>query len=516
MSETQAEQFQTVADKFQDRWWRLNNLYYIKDITGKKVKFKPNWAQTALFRDIWYFNVILKARQLGFSTFICIYILDACIWNDDFKCGIIDASLPDAKKKLEKIKYAYNLLPNWLKDRTSPGKWGAEEIDFDNGSGVVCGTSHRGDTLQILHVSEFGKTSARDPLKAVEIKTGALNAVHAGQQIFIESTAEGQEGEFYELVQSAKALHDAEAHLTILDPKFHFFSWFDHPGYKLSEEDCAHTTITKEMAAYFHKLSTEHGIELTPGQKSWYVKKEVTQGDLMKREFPSTPEEAFEASMEGLIYSKEFKYLRKNKRIGFFPYEPSLSVSTWWDIGLNDEMAIWFMQHVGLEYRFIHYHEAVGEGWNYYLNYMQGLGYGISSHNWPHDGNKRQHGAEILTSKQQAQGVGIRPIHIVDRTKDVMADIRNHCRPTLMRCTFDEAGCADGLKHLSSGYRKEWDEKRGCFKDWHFKNRARNAADAFRTFAMGDKDRKMEMIGGFEYQVPQAQKAESDYDEFEH
>ena len=61
---------------FRDRWWRLNNLYWILDKAGNPVKFQPNKAQAEYLRNRHYLNVILKARQLGFSTAIQIDMLD--------------------------------------------------------------------------------------------------------------------------------------------------------------------------------------------------------------------------------------------------------------------------------------------------------------------------------------------------------------------------------------------------------------------------------------------------------
>ena len=40
------------------------------------------------------------------------------------------------------------------------------------------------------------------------------------------------------------------------------------------------------------------------GQMAWYVKKSDTQLEDMKREYPSTPEEAFEATVEGAYYAQ--------------------------------------------------------------------------------------------------------------------------------------------------------------------------------------------------------------------
>ena len=80
-----------------------------------------------------------------------------------------------------------------------------DPLTFGNNSSVRVSTSMRSGTLQYLHVSEFGKICAQAPEKAREIVTGALNTVEAGQFVVIESTAEGQEGAFYEMAQHARA-----------------------------------------------------------------------------------------------------------------------------------------------------------------------------------------------------------------------------------------------------------------------------------------------------------------------
>jgi hypothetical protein len=54
---------------------------------------------------------IAKARQFGFSTEICMLILDDCLFRKNTGAAIIDATIGDAKKKLAKIKFAYDRLP---------------------------------------------------------------------------------------------------------------------------------------------------------------------------------------------------------------------------------------------------------------------------------------------------------------------------------------------------------------------------------------------------------------------
>lgn len=468
-----------------------------------------NWAQSAFYSTLHFFNVVLKARQLGFTTFILIYFLDACLFNENHAAGVIAHTREDAEDLFKnKVKFAYDNLPDWVKAQVGSKTDSARKLEFTNGSSITVGTSLRSGTYQKLLVSEYGKIAARYPEKATEIKTGALNTVHAGQQIFIESTAEGQQGEFFELVQRARKLQELGSHLSELDPKFHFFAWYHHPGYKLEDRDIQNTSINLETQEYFKLLSSK-GVELTPGQKAWYVKKAEQQGDQMKREFPSTPEEAFEASLEGCFYTKQMTMVRKNRQIGKFPHEPSLPVFTFWDLGLNDEMSIWFFQHIGHEYRFIRYYENSGEGYEHYANYLQSLGYVYSRHYWPHDGNKRILGAVVTTGKTAAMTLGIRPIEIVPRTTDVMADINTYCRAVLPRCSFDEEGCAQGIKYLDA-YRKEWDDNLGLWKDKPRHDRASNCADAFRTFAVGYKGRVTEFIDYHE----RTDRADADYDEF--
>ena len=69
-----------LLDKLADRFYRLNNLYFITDKNGKKVKFKMTAEQLHYFDNEHERNVILKARQLGFTTLKCVVQTDAAIF----------------------------------------------------------------------------------------------------------------------------------------------------------------------------------------------------------------------------------------------------------------------------------------------------------------------------------------------------------------------------------------------------------------------------------------------------
>lgn len=480
----EAEAYAKLRDEYlANQEWRLNNLYHIRDKNGAKVLLKFNWAQRSFLSAIWYFNVILKARQLGFSTIICIYFLDCALFNSNHKCGIIDSGIDDAKKKLKMIKYAYENIPPAILNNPAIGipkmvTNAAELVEFDNGSGISVGTSHRGDTLQKLLISEYGKVSAATPEKAREIKTGALNAVGIGQQIFVESTAEGKAGEFYELCQQAINLKNQGGALSRLEPKFHFFAWFNNPDYRLSDEETAATSVSQETKDYLAKFG------LDPNQCAWYAVKERIMGEDMRREYPSTPEEAFEGSAEGAYYSKEMALVRKQGQITNLPYDRQYPVSTFWDIGQgSDQMSIIFYQKVNNLHRVIDYHESSNEGWAFYANLLQSKGFTYENHWFPHDGNKKIVGTEIQTSRQLAERVGIRPIKIIPVTKSVHLDIMNFCKPLLPNIWFDQSKASLLINRLDS-YTRRWDRVNSMWLNDPQHNEASHGADSFRTLVM--------------------------------
>jgi len=489
-----AQAYQRLSEYLGNQQWRLNNLYHIRNKDGQKTLLKFNWAQHSFMRAIWYFNVILKARQLGFSTMITIYFLDCALFNSNHKCGIIDSGIDDAKKKLKMIKYAYDNIPDYVKNDPNVGlpnmtTNAAELVEFDNGSGISVGTSHRGDTLQKLLISEYGKVSAATPEKAREIKTGALNAVGIGQQIFVESTAEGKSGEFYDLCQSAINLNNIGRPLSRLEPKFHFYAWFDNPDYQLSDEETLGVVIPIGTAEYLAKFP-----QLTANQRAWYAVKERLMGEDMKREYPSTPAEAFEGSMEGAYYSKEMAQVRRQGQLTNVAYDSSYPVNTYWDIGQgSDQMSIIFYQKINNRHNVINYHESSNEGWAFYANLFKSFGYTYDTHYFPHDGNKKIIGTEVFTTKQLAEQVGIRPIKIVQVTKSVHLDIMNYCKPLLPNVWFDESKCSLLINRLDN-YSRRWDRINGMWLNDPRHDEASHGADSFRTMVMAIHSHKEETV----------------------
>lgn len=198
---------------------------------------------------------------------------------------------------------------------------------------------------------------------------------------------------------------------------------------------------------------------------------------------------SFDAAIVGAYYAKEIAAAHRDKRIGFVPIEPSLQVHTFWDLGIGDDMCIWFVQAVGKEVRCINYYENNGEGMAHYINYVNKFGrehnVSFGDHFAPHDIEAR----ELMSGrsrKDTAREMGI-IFQTVPRVTNI-ADGIEATRKIFPRVWFDEQRCSQGINCLAS-YRREYDEKRDVYNDRPVHDWASNGADAFRQMAQAWQER---------------------------
>jgi hypothetical protein len=488
------------------KWFRINTMYHIKTKDGDKVLIKPNFAQEVFYINSHQNDIILKARQLGFTTFKMIYDLDDCLFKKNYSAGCIAHNAKDALDIYRnKIKFAYEtvnasvikllemigyLFPTPVNDKSNG-------YVFTNGSSIGVSTGYRGGTLQSLHISEFGKICKKYPDKAKEIVTGAFNSVGKNCTKTIESTAEGKQGYFYDYCATAKKLKDQGKDPASLQFKFHFFSWWMDPEYFIDED----VHIPERLTTYFNKLESKYDVKLTEPQKKWYTLIESDQGEDMKREYPSTPEEAFEQAVEGAYYANQFADIYKDGRIveDLVKYDNKGDVHTVCDIGIGDSTAIWFWRNVGDEKHILHYHENSGEPLGYYIKYIQDK---LTKHGWdnginwgPHDMNNREFASKGKTRKELAR----EGVEYGDKKYSMKFDIVPKLgiddgiqlsRDTLPLCVFDEDECDQGIKALEN-YRKEWNDKLGCWRDKPLHDWSSHGADAFRYLSVAESKRKV-------------------------
>lgn len=473
-----------TSAELSDKLWRLTHLYYITDKSGNEILFNLNWAQQELYHKEWHQMLVLKARQLGVTTYFSISYLDDCFWHSNTHSGIIAHRKEDAESIFKsKVKYAYDRMPAWTRTFNSATNDRSGELAFANGSSYRVSTGFRSGTYQRLLVSEFGKICAKSPDVAKEIVTGSLNTVSADQIIAIESTAEGREGYFYDFAKNSEALAELHVPLSPMQMRFFFFPWYDEPGYR----ECSESIIvSKETNEYLDRIEFERQRKIDEEQRRWYEMKHKMLGEAMKQEYPSTPKEAFESANEGLYYGAQLSKIRSNGGIIAVPYDNSNFVHTAWDIGLDDFTAIWcFQVDRGGLVRIINYYENWDEGAAHYCDWLNKQKYRFGRHIFPHDARKRDIG-----SKTQYLDY-VRPL--LDGTLIVL-DIKEcdklegiqSVRSMLSRCVFDAQNTKIGLQHLEA-YKKVWDDRLGCYKNTPLHDSSSHAADSFRYLAVGLK-----------------------------
>lgn len=199
---------------------------------------------------------------------------------------------------------------------------------------------------------------------------------------------------------------------------------------------------------------------------------------------------SFQGAVLGAYYARQMALARKEGRITSVPYDTGIEVYTFWDLGVDDSMTIWFMQFVGREVRVIDYYECSGMGLEHYAKVLKGKPYVYGDHYLPHDAAVREmsSGEHARSRAEVAEDLGIRPVVIVQRPRNMDAVLNGieAVRNSLGQCWFDERKCLTGIAALE-GYRAKYDEDKKILSPHPLHDHCSHGADAFRTFAVGYK-----------------------------
>ena len=188
----------------------------------------------------------------------------------------------------------------------------------------------------------------------------------------------------------------------------------------------------------------------------------------------------FTVPLAGAYYADQLMLATKEGRIGHVPYEDRVPVDTWWDLGIDDYMALWFTQSVGAELRVIDYYQNNGEGFPHYAGVLKERGYVYSSHTAPHDIKVR----ELGTGKSRLETAKSHGIDFKIAPNLPIMDGINAVRSLLRKCWFDKTKCEQGINALKN-YRKQFDETRKCYLDKPYHDWSSNGADGFRMCGVG-------------------------------
>ena len=463
-----------VEEALQDKVWRLNHLYRIVDKDGNSIPFKLNPVQETVLGISQKRKIILKARQLGMSTFAVIDLLDDALFSENLSCGIVSYSLEHAQHIFKKIiGHALDTLPDQLKPYAGIVQRSAREIAFSNGSSLRVDTTLRGGSYQKILVSEFGKTCARTPQKAEEVVTGTLQSVSQHGYVTVESTGEGSDGYFVDMVLTANQ-HKNE-NLTNLDYHLCFFAWFEEPTYRLQGS----VDYDVKLTDYFNKLEKDLSIKLDQQQRNWYAVQERVLGDKLKQEYPSTVQEAFLSKSDAYYFAEGIqKAYEENRCLHANIYDSLAPLYVAMDIGLNDLTVIVFFQICHGEIRIVDYYEDKNKDVDFYAKFLlQDKCYLYHTIFLPHDSKKRD-ALDVTNSYERDfrrlfSGTNTK-FHVLPR-QDKQLSI-SYAKVKLSRCVFNLNKVKPYVDMLQK-YRKKWVEQIGSYVEEPYHNIASNFAD---------------------------------------
>lgn len=307
----------------------------IRDKAGNIIDLKLNEPQEKLYEIIKKQKqegkpvriVILKARQMGFSTLVESILFKETATKFNVNTGIVAHKEDSTTNLFNMSKRIYDNLPIEMKPSKKASN--AKELIFDNQDGtglkskIKCMTAGaegigRSDTFNNLHISEY----AFWPGNKKETLLGLMQSVPnlPNTIVIIESTANGYE-DFKDIWDRAV---NGESDFIPL-----FVGWnelkeyqMQYTGFKLTEEE--------QKLVDVYNLSLE---QIT--WRRWCIANNCG-GDvnLFKQEYPLTPEEAFLLSGNA-VFDKEALLMRKQTiprpiHKGYFTYDyDGLTITNW-------------------------------------------------------------------------------------------------------------------------------------------------------------------------------------------
>ena len=237
--------------------WLAGRLLRVRDRNGLGVALRANVCQRAYERTRGRRNIVLKARQMGITTWVSgIFFLKTIT-----RRGVLTVQVAQTREAAEGIfrmvQRFWESLPDELREgdlrlsRSNAGQMRFAEIDSEfrvlSASDANAG---RGLTIQNLHCSELGHW----PGDAAATLAGLRAALAPGGEITLESTANGAFGCFFDEWESAE-----EKGL-----RRHFFPWWMEREYigppvtKLTEEELG---LVREHGLSAEQIGFRRGLE---------------------------------------------------------------------------------------------------------------------------------------------------------------------------------------------------------------------------------------------------------------
>jgi hypothetical protein len=235
--------------------------------------------------------------------------------------------------------------------------------------------------------------------------------------------------------------------------KNHFYD-----SYKRSKADPANFTMLLK--------ASESGI--IPQSELAMLKSQMDASD-----YEQEMECSFEASLKGAIYGIEMEAAEAQGRVGEFDLDSALPVDVITDLGYTDDTVLIFFQQGPSGILAHEVYSNNQEDWDHYLDEMDARS--VRHVYLPHDARAKnlQTGRSIV---EQTIKRGYRPRLVPDhKLRDGIAAARK-----LLPFVWWHLPLTSGAIEAMKSYRREWDDKLGCFRDRPMHDWSSHIADAFR------------------------------------
>jgi len=288
-----------VERALSDHRFFIETFLSIKDKDRYIIPFLFNPIQDLFYKKYEELNtkgikrhIILKPRQLGFTTLVCALFLTECILVPNTTAAIIAHDAESTARIFEITKLMYEKLPDEI--RPEAKRSSKRELVFESlNSKIFIGTAGstgfgRGTTINLLHCSEYSFWE-----KPEELMPSLLETIPKDSGVIIYETTANGYNHFHDDYLLSKDTNDMDKKLSqIAYP--HFYRWFDHPEYRFdleeAEKDYIRATLNKdeETIMRVYDLSLE--------QLAWRRAKQSSLKEKFMQEYPEDDISCFIAS----------------------------------------------------------------------------------------------------------------------------------------------------------------------------------------------------------------------------
>ena len=419
-----------------------------------QIPYKPRNVQAYIHQELdkHRYSLLCLHRRCGKTTLCLNHLIKAAMTNQNHNPRY--AYIAPTYKQAKSI--AFDFLKYYTK--SIPGtKYNESELrcDFINGARISLLSSENPDSIRGIYLDGciIDEAAQINPSLIDEVVTPALSD-RKGFMVMC-GTPKGMNNIFYDYYNKAQA-----------DDK-----WF------LYKAKASQTKIVDE-----EELDAALSV-------------------MGKAKFDQEYECSFIGNIEGSIYGELVQELDDDGKIGSVPYDPSLPVSTAWDIGYNDSTSIIFFQVLNHQINIIETYEDDNEALPHYIKFLQDKDYIYENHYGPFDLDQTEF-SNGKTRREIAANLGVR-FRLSPRLP--LEDGIHAVKMLLPRCRIDSDNCSDLLISLRH-YHRKFNDKERIFKPKPVHDWSSHMMDALRCLATGIEENKstnknLQRVADSSYQI---------------